>query len=570
MLVAATRIDNRTRGSMSLVDVGVASKANAEKQNQFLKSTAIDGPYAKYVLGILVIMGVFNFIDRQILAILAEDIKADLGLSDGDLGFLYGTAFAVFYAVFGIPLARVADTWMRTRLIAISVGFWSLTTALSGLAKSFIPLSVCRFGVGVGEAGASPAALSLLYDYFSPKIRTTVMAIYGSGIAIGSGIGLFLGGSILTAWANMWPDPALAPLGLKGWQAAFMVVGVPGLLLALWISSLREPVRGQAEGLSDNNADAHQPDTRLSTFLRIFFRELAPMVPGVNLRLLSNAGAGVKMLWLNICVGVLLALTASFLIEKTGSVLQWGALGVGFYCAFSWAQFLVARDPVCFGMIFGCRTVLYLLAYIGLSVFSSAAVGFWMVPWFQRYFEVSAADIGFFIGISVVSGGLIGMISSGIIADKLRQRFQAGKLYVVMAGNLIWLGSVIAMLFSQNLMAAYVLAFIKIVTGAMVASPAGSTMNDLMLPRTRAVGMALYIMTMNFTGVALGPYFVGVASDIIQSSSGVTSGDALQQAMLLSLVATLLSLVFLFLAIKSLPADEENRLVRARNLGEKI
>ncbi|MEJ2297663.1 MAG: MFS transporter, partial [Woeseiaceae bacterium] len=116
-----------------------------------------DSGYSRYALVVLVIVYVFNFLDRQILSILAEDIKADLGISDAQIGFLYGTAFAVFYAVFGIPMGRLADNWVRTRLIAIGLAFWSLSTALSGLARSFAPLAVCRFAVGIGEASASPA-----------------------------------------------------------------------------------------------------------------------------------------------------------------------------------------------------------------------------------------------------------------------------------------------------------------------------------------------------------------------------------------------------------------------------
>ena len=110
--------------------------------------------YPHYVLGVLVLVYVFNFIDRNILSILAEDIKADLGISDSQIGFLYGTVFAVFYSVFGIPLARFADVWNRRRLIAIGLAFWSVMTAVSGLARSFPALAACRIGVGVGEASA--------------------------------------------------------------------------------------------------------------------------------------------------------------------------------------------------------------------------------------------------------------------------------------------------------------------------------------------------------------------------------------------------------------------------------
>ena len=158
------------------------------------------GPYARYVLAVLVIVYVFNFIDRQILSILAEHIKADMGVTDAQLGYLYGTAFAVFYAVFGIPLGRLADAWDRRKLIALGLAFWSVMTALSGLARTFAQLALARVGVGVGEASASPAAYSSLSDWFPPHRRATALALYSSGIYIGTGIGLFIGGSIVEAW----------------------------------------------------------------------------------------------------------------------------------------------------------------------------------------------------------------------------------------------------------------------------------------------------------------------------------------------------------------------------------
>jgi MFS family permease len=145
-----------------------------------------------YVLGVLV--HVFNFLDRQILSILAERIKHDLGVSDAELGFPYGTAFAGFYALFGIPLGRLADVLDRRRLIALGLVVWSGITALSGLAHSFTHLAIARVGVGVGEASATPAAFSLLSDYYPPSRRATVPAIYSSGIYIGAGLGLGIGG----------------------------------------------------------------------------------------------------------------------------------------------------------------------------------------------------------------------------------------------------------------------------------------------------------------------------------------------------------------------------------------
>lgn len=201
----------------------------------------IGGPYARYVLIVLMLVYVFNFIDRNILSILAEEIKADLGLSDSQLGFLYGTVFAVFYAIFGIPLGRLADIWTRRKLISVGLFFWSGMTALSGTARSFVSLGAYRIGVGIGESSASPAAFSMLGDYFPPRLRATALSVYSSGVYIGAGIGIFLGGWVVTGWNNFYPD-GNAPFGLQAWQAAFFVVGLPGLAMAAWVWTLREPV----------------------------------------------------------------------------------------------------------------------------------------------------------------------------------------------------------------------------------------------------------------------------------------------------------------------------------------
>jgi MFS family permease len=212
---------------------------------------AIDQPsagYARYVLTLLVIVYVLNFIDRQIISILAEDIKRDLGLTDADLGFLYGTAFGVFYALFGIPLGRLADNWNRVKLMSIGLAVWSAATAVSAFARTGGMLAGARIGVGVGEATASPCAYSLISDYFPKEKRATALAIYSSGLYIGGGLSLFIGGLIVQQWNAAYPGGG--PLGLVGWQAAFLAVGIAGLLLASGRHTLREPLRGQADGLS--------------------------------------------------------------------------------------------------------------------------------------------------------------------------------------------------------------------------------------------------------------------------------------------------------------------------------
>jgi MFS family permease len=180
---------------------------------------------------LLFVVYVFNFIDRSILSILLESIKEEFQLSDTQLGLLSGPAFAIFYTVVGLPIARWSDRGKRTSIIAGAVVVWSAMTALTGFAQSFLHLLLARIGVGVGEAGCSPPAHSLLSDYFPPSRRATVLAIYSLGIPIGGGIGFIAGG-----WLEEFFD----------WRTAFIVVGAPGVLLALIVKlTLKEPKRGQ-------------------------------------------------------------------------------------------------------------------------------------------------------------------------------------------------------------------------------------------------------------------------------------------------------------------------------------
>lgn len=185
---------------------------------------------ARYALGILLVVYVFNFIDRSILAILLEPIKETFDISDVYLGFLSGPAFAVFYTVVGIPLARWADRGNRLTIIAVALFTWSAMTSLTGLARNFTQLAIARIGVGVGEAGCSPPAHSLISDLFPPETRATALSIYALGIPIGAGIGSLAGG-----WLNEFFD----------WRTAFIVVGLPGVFLAMIVKfTLREPARG--------------------------------------------------------------------------------------------------------------------------------------------------------------------------------------------------------------------------------------------------------------------------------------------------------------------------------------
>ncbi|MEE4360210.1 MAG: MFS transporter [Pseudomonadales bacterium] len=199
----------------------------------------------RYVLGVLVVTYTFNFIDRQILGILVEPIRLELGVGDTEMGLLTGLGFAIFYTLMGIPIARLADRSNRRNLIAGAVGVWSLFTAAQGMAQNYWQLLAFRVGVGVGEAGCSPPAHSMISDYYPANQRATALGLYSLGIPVGILFGFFVGG-----WMNEF----------FGWRVAFFVVGIPGLLLALVIRfTVQEPPRGMSEARETVDPEAAQP-----------------------------------------------------------------------------------------------------------------------------------------------------------------------------------------------------------------------------------------------------------------------------------------------------------------------
>lgn len=195
-----------------------------------------------YALSLLLVVYVFNFLDRSILGILAQPIKDELGVSDTEMGFLGGIAFAFFYTLLGVPIARLADKTVRRTLLAVCLALWSGMTVLCGFATSFGYLLLSRIGVSIGEAGGSPPSHSMISDLFPEHKRATALAIYALGIPIGSMLGSLIGGAINVEY---------------GWRMAFIVVGAPGLMLALLVRfTLTEPVRGASDAIVQANAEA--------------------------------------------------------------------------------------------------------------------------------------------------------------------------------------------------------------------------------------------------------------------------------------------------------------------------
>lgn len=198
---------------------------------------------AWYTVGVLTLAYLFSYVDRQILSLMVGPIQRDLQLSDTQFSLLHGFAFAIFYTFLGIPIARLADTRSRRLLIAAGIALWSIATAMGGLARNFVQLFTARIAVGVGEAALSPAAYSMLADLFPRERLGRAMGIYSSGVFIGIGLSFVIGG-VLVAGLEASGGLTVPLLGtLKSWQATFMIVGLPGLLVALLMLTLREPPR---------------------------------------------------------------------------------------------------------------------------------------------------------------------------------------------------------------------------------------------------------------------------------------------------------------------------------------
>jgi MFS family permease len=520
------------------------------------------GAYGWYALLLLVLVYAINFVDRQIISILAQDIKRDLRLDDAQIGFLYGTAFAVFYALFGIPLGRLADSWYRGRLIAMGLALWSGMTTLSGFATSYGMLSVARIGVGIGEASASPAAYSMISDYFPKARRATALSIYSSGLYIGGGLSLPVGALVSSGWSRAHPDPATAPLHLAGWQAAFLAVGIPGLLLALWVLSLREPQRGAADGLP-------QPVVQPGAW-RGFGAELLAILP--PLTLISAAAHGV--LAANLAGLAVVAAAAAGLAWLTGDRAQWIAYGIGAYAILSWVLVLARRDRPTWRLIWGSPAVVTLAVAFGSIAFMTYAVAFWASPYAIRTFYAGPAaparylagatardEASLIIGTSAAVSAAIGVIAGGILADWWRRRDPRGRVFVNMLAVVLPAPAVFVMFTTRSPALFYVASPIAQMLSSLWVGAAVATLQDLVLPRMRATAGATYVLGTTMVGLALGPYAAGKMSDLSGSlAAGIFSLYAVPP----------LTLLALWFGAKRLAALEESKIDRARAEGEPI
>lgn len=430
-------------------------KSEQSKETSGGAETEISEGHAKYVLFILFVLYIFNFVDRQILNILLTPIKKELGISDTMLGSLAGIAFAVTYAGFGILFARLADRYNRTTIITLGLAAWSGFTAISGCVRSYWQLFAARVGVGIGEATASPAAHSLISDYFPPEKRSRALAIYSMGANIGMLVGMIVGGVVAQHF---------------GWRYAFFVVGLPGILLAVVIrTTVKEPVRGLADNLVGQ------------------FRTLP--------------------------------------------------LGDVFKYMFSKKSF-----------VFLC---------LSASLYAIAGAGFftWAPTFLVRTHGMDLQETGIIMGLNMGFVGAIGTFMGGLIADKLGKKDIRWTMWICSISAVAMLPFLALFLLIPNKTLAIASFTPCILVSMMYTGPTFATVQAVAKLNMRAMAAAILLFFINLLGFGVGPFFIGLVSDLL---AGVAGDDSLRYSMLAINIFSVAAAVCYLFAAKTLRKDIED------------
>lgn len=502
---------------------------------------------AYFALALLASANLLNYLDRYVVSILAEAIKADLALDDAQLGFLLGTAFAIFYSIVGIAMGGISDRLSRKKVMAFGLALWSGMTAIGGAATSFLTLAVARIGVGVGEAAANPCSHSLLADIFPARNRALALGVYLAGTFLGGALAMVVGGYFLQHWTSMCTSvPISGACGLAAWKAALIAVGIPGFPLALLLLTLREPARKRREGQQSWG---------------VIVREFSAALPPFTLVSVAREG-GSASLRRNLVILASIALAAAALVAATGDYAQWIAFGVGAYVVVTWGQIQSLRDRPLFALTFGDRTFVYAMTATALIACVGGAINVWAAPFAMRTHDMSPTELGLNLGVIHTVGAIIGVITGGYMADKWKQRDRRAPLGMAAISLLGTLPSVVVMLLVSEVelfLGAYAAVS---VFSAMWSGASAALVQDLVLPRMRGSAAACYSLIAIVVASGTGPYWAGKVSTVTGS---LTAG------MLSLLVLAPIALVFLWLASKRLPHETpEARLALATAAGEPI
>lgn len=406
--------------------------------------------YVWYVVLLLTVVNVFSYMDRMALAVLAPFIKADLHLSDAQLGLLTGFAFSLFYAVCGLPIARWADRGVRSNIIALGLATWSVATALSGVAQSFWHLFATRVGIGAGEAGCLPPAQSLICDYVPLKRRAGIFAVHNFGNYAGMMVGLMVAG-----WLGE----------LIGWRWAFVALGVPGLALALLVRfTLREPPRGFIDNVKETQG-------------RLPFRETVAVLGR-------------------------------------------------------------------------CKAYRLLVLLYVLNGFVQYGLNQWWPSFYTRTFELSVGSVGLYLGIAMGVGSGAGSLIGGLMAHKAAERDVRLPLLIGAIATAFALPTVLGSLFVPSVTSSVLLVSLTAVCWSVSNGPIIAAVNSVVAPSMRATASSITVFSASVLGFGLGPFCVGLLSDLLTPSFGV---DGLRYAFLAPISLLPIMSFVLYAASQALP-----------------
>jgi MFS transporter, Spinster family, sphingosine-1-phosphate transporter len=523
---------------------------------------------AGYALALVALTNAMSLLDRNILAILAPRIKHDIGIGDAEMGLLYGTVFALFYALFSLPLGRLADGWVRTRLLGITLAFWSVATALGAAAHGFALLALSRLGVGIGEGSAQPAGISLVMDHYAKPRRGFAMAVIAAAIALGLGGSSVLGGVAADWWDHLHAGSA-APLGLKGWQFAFLVAALPGFFLAPLLWRTPEPPRGRLDGI-ESPPDPHP--------FRASLALLGSVTPGANWLALAGRRAGARYWGTNLAVTILVVAAAVALTRITAALsprpplhfgslavsphaLQWSVVGFGALVVVNLLQRLSLADRPTYEVITRSPALLLCFGVAALQMMINYGTMGFTPSFLMKHYGLSPATTGLQFGVLAAALGIIGPMIAGPLSDRINARVPgAGRAYVTLVS--LGVSPLIAIwVYHAPSPAAFYTRFVfySLILTAWYP-PLYAIMFEQVLPRMRGITASLYLIIYTLFGIGIGPFVVGMIAD-------ANGGNLAAAILAVNWVAPAIVVMLIALALR-VKHDEAGLIDRARRGGE--
>jgi MFS family permease len=444
--------------------------------------------YAAYAVVLLALINVINYVDRNVIFVLFEPIKRDLDLSDAQLGWL-GSAYVVVYALSAVPLGMLSDLKSRRAVIATGVTVWSSFTALGGLARNFWQLFFCRSMVGVGEASYTPAAQSLIADYFPERGRALALGVFWGGLALGGVLGIWVGGELE---------------GLYGWRAAFLAVGIPGFILATLASQLRDPTRLQTQ---------------------------FPILEQLR-RLELGAWRVVKASW-PLWTSALLGAGGAYLANQLAGSSDldvavfsaFAGVGAAVFIALSVRRVLRSRHqppvehPQAQEMLKAARVVLrtptlaWLFVGGALITFSMNGLVAWSPSYMQRELGLTPAVVGRTIGLWGLFAGVLGTVFGGRLGDRLSEVIPSGRVIAGAAGFLAGAPLAFWLLHIRDLDLFIPVFFTTLFFFTWYHGPMTAAIFDVVPPQVGASVIGTYVFFTHIAGDAIAYPLVGTLSD---------------------------------------------------------